>query len=865
MRPPKEKIDILIYPVIIILPFLLFYWIMPFVSDLMMGNDFRYSVHQQMEMLFSIKTGSFPLYHPTYALGQSSITLTWSQIFHPISYLSSLMPGYWDGRAIQWYEFFKILSLGFTQLILFLFLKRFEVNTFFSFLLSFITIYNMRMLDLFRFGASLEAYTGYILLCAAIGWYSLQPRRVIGPLSIIIMTYLLIVSGHPQHMYYGVIGAGLFMIVFPFYKADILHQPIEIGAIVKFISKTLLFMLIGVLLSSVYILPFVFDFLPTNTGRADATYEWSVANIGLFEVLGNFFMPYLADVHGAFGGSSLFILAILLPVLKIFKIRIPRSVWIVWGIILLIILYMLGDKTPVYKLAWRHLPFLSAFRHQGRASLIIPLFIMMLLVWIIKSESHLFRVKRSSTTFAIYSIGALIALSLIPLHLYLYLRFKPYIGEITPGSINNIPLWKMLLIPLSGMASLLCLAVYGMGINRRKWLIGALLSGFTLLQIGIILRYGTYTNHLEIQPTFDEMRELRRKTLEYKSAEVINMQTKAAVRQVKESFIEPFMGRIFTEVISVQNQDEAYQRMRKSRLPQQVFIEGYGEREAAEITEKAKEMKEGRVELVYSSFNKLIFRVFSGSMAVFGLSYPYTGHWRAWVNGEGVKVYRANGGAHAVEIPAGESIVEFRYWSNAFFWGMVISCATFIIIGVVICFSALKGLPRITGIILISIIGSGLFMLWYSSLYKGDNLQTEYSWTYTPPPRIPNIAYGKRTLGYYPASEAQLRFHGSKAIDGDKRPGSGFILKRIDEPLIVDLNQDEIIKTILLYGDFNKEIPGLFISEDNKRWQMVSPSEVKTGLLRVIFEKPQAIRYIKVKASESEIGIDELEVYGEQH
>jgi len=46
---------------------------------------------------------------------------------------------------------------------------------------------------------------------------------------------------------------------------------------------------------------------------------------------------------------------------------------------------------------------------------------------------------------------------------------------------------------------------------------------------------------------------------------------------------------------------------------------------------------------------------------------------------------------------------------------------------------------------------------------------------------------------------------------------------------------------------------------------MVSPSEVKTGLLRVIFEKPQAIRYIKVKASESEIGIDELEVYGEQH
>jgi len=854
----------LLYFITIVLPFLLFYWIMPFVSNLMMGNDFRYSVHQQMEMLFSIKRGSFPLYHPTYALGQSSITLTWSQVFHPISHLSSIMPGYWNGKALQWYEFFKILSLGLTHLVLFFFLRNLRLNLLFSFIISFITVYNMRMLDLFRFGASLEAYTGYLLLCIAIGWYFLHPTRVFGPLSIIIVTYLLVVSGHPQHMYYGLLGAGLFLLVAPFFLSDILDQHVRFNDALWFWIKSGFFLAAGILLASVYILPFVFDFLPTNTGRADATYEWSVANIGLYEVLGNFFMPYFSDVHGAFGGSSLIILALLLPLLKFFKIKIPRSVWITWGIIILTILYMFGDKTPVYKLAWEFLPFLSAFRHQGRASLIIPIFIMMLLVWvIIKTESHSLTMKLGSyqTLLAPYPILALIAIILICVHISLYLLFKPYIGEITPGGINNISLWKMALIPLLGIASLLCLIVYGM-VNRARWLIGVFLLSFTLLQIGVILRYGTYTNQLEIQPTFWEKRALREKTFEYKSAEVINMQTRAAVRQVKESFIEPFLGKIFTQIIPVSTRDEAYIEMQKKRLPQQLFVEGYGFEKAKRLTDGAKDMKGGKVKLVYSSFNRLRFYVYSEAPAFFGLSYPYTGHWRAWVNGEKVRVYRANGAAHAVEIPGGESFIEFRYWSDAFFLGMVISCTTFAVIGLFVCFRALKGFPRmIIGIVFVMVIGMGGFMLWYNTLYNGENLETEYTWTYAPPLKTPNIAYSKKTLGYYPDSEAQLRFHGSNAVDGDKRPGSGFVLRPLNEPLIVDLNQNEIIKTIILYGELKTE-PEISLSQDGLQWQKIRIGDNKSTPLRIIFEKPQIARFVKVKASEFEVGIDEIEVYG---
>ncbi len=117
----ERKTLFLIYLFIIILSFLLFYWQMPFVSNLIIGQDFKDSIIQHQEILFSIKTGSFPLYNPGYQLGQSSVVLTWSQVFHPISHLSSIMPGYWNGKAYQWYIFYNILSLGLAQLALFVF------------------------------------------------------------------------------------------------------------------------------------------------------------------------------------------------------------------------------------------------------------------------------------------------------------------------------------------------------------------------------------------------------------------------------------------------------------------------------------------------------------------------------------------------------------------------------------------------------------------------------------------------------------------------------------------------------------------------------------------------------------------------
>ena len=870
MKTQRSESPLSIYLLIFTLPFLVLYWFVPFLSNLSIGNDYQsYGIRNQMELLFSIKTGSFPLYSPGYALGQSSIALTWSQIFHPIAYLASIMPGYWSGKALHWHTFFKMLSLGITQLVLFIFLRRLKLNMVFSFLLSFITVYNLRMLDMIRFGPALEAYTAHLILCASIGWYFINPSKILGPLGIIFATYMVVVSGHPQMMYYGLLGSGLFLLAIPFFISELLpDKKIDSKDVLKFWGKSAFFLIIGIVLSANYILPFYFDFYTTNTVRVGSSFEWSLGPQTFFGVLSNFFIPLLSDVHGAFGGSSMILLAAILPLLQCFKIKIPRSIWMVWGILLILFLFMLGQRTPIYRWAWEYLPFLSAFRNPGRISMIIPIFLMMLLAWTVKNDQPSFSLKRLSMELTPYSLLAMIGLLLMTLNVLIYYFFRPTLGFLNPLAINNIPYQLLIFILGSGMLSLILLIFYGRS-QRSTGIIGILLCLVTVVQVSALLRYGTFIVPVKEWPTFEQMKAEKQESLDYRYHDLPGMQSSAVMEQINNSFFEPFLGKIFTRIIPVKSRNAAYTKMSQNRLPQQLFIEGYDPEKAAAITEIAGDMKEGTVELIYSSFNRLQFRVVSESPTFFGMANPYTGHWKAWVNGKKVHLYRANGAAHAVEISEGTSLVEFRYWSNAFFWGMLISCLTFAGIGLIACFRTFHGLTRIIGMVIIVTIASGGFMLWYNSLYNGDNLETEYRWTYSPPLKTLNLAYGKATSGLELPSTSHLQRHRSTAVDGNKRPGSGFTLKPdIYKELIVDLNQPEEIKHVLLYGS-SDTLPLIYLSQDGNQWhKTTSPvpgSENGRNVFQINFEKPMTAQFIKINASESILDIDEVEVYGSEN
>ncbi len=353
---------------IILLPFVIFFWMIPFVSDTTLGNDYpRYSVWHQMELMFSLKMGSFPLYVPGFAGGQSASALTLGQMYHPLSYFAFIMPGYWEGKALEWLTLFRLLSLGFAHMVLFRFLREIRISPAIAFLLSAITVYNLRMLDLFRYGASLETWTGLIYLCSAIGWNFIKPRQWQGFLAIIISTYWLVCSGHPQMMYYGLLGAGLFALAVPYLIFELIPEKrIQLRNLLSFWVGIAVCCLFGILLSCAYLFPLYFDFIKLNDVRVAQSYQWAdTYRDTLVGTLNNFFLPLRSDVHGAFGGSPLLLIAALMPMLYLFKIKIPRVIWIVWAITVLAFLHMQGARTPVHYLAWKFLPLYSNFRIAG--------------------------------------------------------------------------------------------------------------------------------------------------------------------------------------------------------------------------------------------------------------------------------------------------------------------------------------------------------------------------------------------------------------------------------------------------------------------------------------------------------------------
>src|SRR5208283_4353276 len=207
MREWRHDRILLVHLLICVLPFAVLYWLLPFAGHLTIGNDYPiYAIQQQMELRYSLSHGTFPLYAPGFAGGRSAAALTLGQMYHPLSFLAAHSPGYWSGYALEWNTFWRLVSLGLTQMVLFKLLRRLAVRADVAFILSFLTVYNLRMLDMFRYGAALENYTGFLLLCAAITYLYVAPDSLIRPLSVIGATYLMICGGHPQIAYLGLIG-----------------------------------------------------------------------------------------------------------------------------------------------------------------------------------------------------------------------------------------------------------------------------------------------------------------------------------------------------------------------------------------------------------------------------------------------------------------------------------------------------------------------------------------------------------------------------------------------------------------------------------------------------------------------------------
>lgn len=763
---------LLLYLFILLLPFFVFHWQVPFLSNLTIGQDYNiYSMAHQMELQYSLKRGSFPLYVRAYAGGQTSAALTLGQLFHPISHLSAALPGYWYGEALQWNTFWRLFFLGLCHLALFILLCRLRLSGFLSFIISFITVYNLRMLDMFRYGASLENYTGYLFLCTAAAFYYIKPTRFSGPIFIIAATYLLVCGGHSQIMYYGLLGAGMAVMVIPF-VLDKISSEKKTGRPyrIKYFITTGTCMIGGILLSSAYTIPFYFDFLTTNAQRVGQVYKWSLQfsdTIG--GMLNSFFSPLHSDVHGAFGSSAIILLIALVPLLYLTGKKVPMAISLVWVLITLTFLCSLGAATPVHYFFWKYFPFARDFRVPGRIVILFPFLFLLILAWLFRSPGK--KVTSTSETKPLsnspYQLLAMIAIPLFILYNRVLAKYLPKPGPFTPGAINPSPQWVELLIFFMGLLSLILVLVHSFYIKGqgKKWpgIIGVLLAITVVFQVTAEIRYGTWVTKKRPQPTLEKIDNLKKKDLTYFRSKGGQMEATAVLRQMQESILEPALAKFYRKYKSVSSQTAAYRILNKENVTDTLVVEtaaGWGN-SLDHNTNYSK--NHDRIRLEENTFNRVLFSVEAGAPGFLAFSFPYSDKWKAVIDGTSTRVYRANGYMQAVYLGAGQHKIEFRYWSRAAFVGTLVSCFTFLLIGGYFVFFVLGGKQRVIGAAVSVLVPVSLLFAWTGSLYSGDNLGTQYTWSSKEFPPRDNLAYAKKSTMYRP----RPLFYAGLGVDGE--------------------------------------------------------------------------------------------------
>ncbi len=857
---------------ILALPFFVLYWLVPFISKFTIGNDYlHYWIKMQLFLQFSIKNGTFPLYAPGFNGGWTSSALTLGQLWHPISWLASIIPGYWNGHAHEIDTLLRLISLGGTQAVIFLFLRRLRLARAAALVVSFIAVYNLRMLDMFRYGASLENYLAYLLLCTVVCWHYISPTKRAGPVCIILSTWLLVVGGHPQIMYIGLLGAALVCFIAPFYIPVLLADAsFGRGRILKYWSNVGLYVILGLLLAAPYILPFCFEYLPESSRGSGVKFSWACTNQDtLTGALCNFFNPFYSDVHGAFGGSVLLIIVALVPLLLLLRVRIPWPVIFVWLVCLAVFILILGSNGPLYYYFWKYFPFAETFRIPGRLGMIFSFMNVLILTWLFNLEKVRFQAREKQLYLRPVAVIAAVALVLFVVLRSFNLESLLQRANWTPIRINKIPSVVMTLYFTAGTISLLALIFYG-GTSRFKTVTAGILTAAVLFQAAVGLRCGTWIAQGPVRtPTFEQMQAEQKTHIGFRWPS--GDWTRSIIEEhLSHTFLEPQMARVCLKYSLVASRAEAYERMARERAVDYVYVENYP---AVPAKTSQDTIGINRVQLKYNSFNNLKFDVECAQPGFFVFSWPYSKYWRARVDNKELPVYRCDGIEQGIWLQGGRHTVEFRYWSWPAVLGVAISCITMISIALVLLNNIHSRLLRYPAMVAAICICALFFHLWYHSLYQGGNIGTYYLWTSEQvQPHLNsnyNMAYGKPTTMNMDGGRDSYFTDSSLGVDGDRRPVNGFVTKAGTQAWWqVDLGQAESIDKLILYKLYNGcSIPfDVLASTDGAQWSFIEAVDKDSNENYWRIAPPNiTARYIRLQTRYyGRLALAEVEIYGQK-
>lgn len=726
--------SIFLWLVVMALPFWLLHWTMPFRGTQTFGNDYPvWCSAPQLQIFWSISQGTFPLYMPGFAVGHSTAAMTLAQIYHPAAWLSYAMPGYWKGDALEWNTFYRFLQLGLTHGILYTLSRRLSVPRVGAFLGSLVAVYNLRMLDSFRYGASLESYSAMLLLVAACGYVWFDPDSKWKKVFVAITTYLLVVSGNPQWAYLGALVAACLALLFPWIERALnpALEPPSARRVARYLFSIGVSGVAGLVLTAPYLLTFYREVLKTNQTRAHATYEFTLGYGDTVEgTLANFLMPMHADVHGQFGGSALFLLAALFPLARLTRKRVPKVFWWLYGMLVITLLFAVGKygwrDGAVHRFIFDHVPGFAVFRVPGRITLWIPVLAFPLWLWLFQ--------PRNRDALKLVSLGALV---IYASKWFWSAKGVPAVEWSTPMKIAAKK-WsatiddKILL--LAGITLLLLLLASHWRKLAPLALAGAVLTAS--ISTRTAMRNGTWKQN-RVPTVTEESLTKHRKT----SASAYNVAGEAievgAVTEYTKRKLRTSrpIGSIEHDAEKSPRGEAFYQRLVETK--QKVLLVPSPEPTSDEMVGE-----HDTVKLTYNTSNRHEFDVFAARDGYFVLGLPLITGFTAKIDGEPRPVTRANGLYAAVFLPRGAHKVELQFTSWPFFIGMAITFGVTWLGILYLAWSRLRtARSRIVFAAVFLLSGVATYAVWNRWLYGGPSIGTAFTWeakASEPPPDAPD-------------------------------------------------------------------------------------------------------------------------------
>jgi hypothetical protein len=350
--------------------------------------------------------------------------------------------------------------------------------------------------------------------------------------------------------------------------------------------------------------------------------------------------------------------------------------------------------------------------------------ILLLLVWLMKQEKAPIKVLKRDYFIYPYVLLSVLAFILFFLYHLILTPMFPGASEYSPANINEIPSWVEFTTFWLGACSITILIFYNSNQKGRS-ITGSILFLVIFVQMVMVLRYGTWITEKQVMPSFSQMKAQKVAQLAYLGPlpwlRTISVQ-RLPLARIYWDYAPAFSAEKDSPSVPEQEKKNGL------NMEPPLIVENDAPLEDFNLLNDGKTKGRGGLILEYSSFNRVRFSFFSSRPGFFVLFYPYSKNWGAYVNLKNSPLFKANDRYQAVWIPAGEGKIEFLYWSSAAFWGMVVTCATLFLGALYFLVKPLSGYVKWVGIFFSMVLGLGLFMWWYFSLYSGDNLETRYIW-----------------------------------------------------------------------------------------------------------------------------------------